>query len=223
MEHSPETRIVYLPSPPHKNKNNNAFNLTDDGIPYRAPKKKRVITQTERWNLLQEDNSDGNHDGNHDGNQTHKCNNIETVRRLVDFCITEENVIPEASALTPQETPLLSLFRQQIKQKLQSYKEQDMNKHKYNPELFLSFNDVLRKLKESDYKCFYCGNVVQVFYEWVREPTQWTVERLDNNLGHIRGNIEIACLKCNLRRRTMYHQRYASSRKILDGAFVKVG
>lgn len=42
---------------------------------------------------------------------------------------------------------------------------------------------------------------IQVLYKLVREEYQWTLDRIDNNIGHTRDNTIIACLKCNLQRR----------------------
>ena len=30
---------------------------------------------------------------------------------------------------------------------------------------------------------------------------QWSLDRIDNNIGHNRGNLVVACLECNLKRR----------------------
>ena len=66
----------------------------------------------------------------------------------------------------------------------------------------------------NDLKCYYCNNPVLVLYEYVREPKQWTVERIDNKFGHNKDNIEIACLNCNLHRRTMHHERYLFTKNL---------
>jgi len=55
---------------------------------------------------------------------------------------------------------------------------------------------------------------VHILYENVREPLQWTLERIDNDFGHNKNNVEIACLNCNLRRRTMYHERYLFTKEL---------
>ena len=69
-------------------------------------------------------------------------------------------------------------------------------------------------MKECELKCFYCKDCVALLYENVREPRQWTLERIDNSIGHNIGNIEISCLSCNLRRRTMHHERYILTKQI---------
>jgi hypothetical protein len=40
-----------------------------------------------------------------------------------------------------------------------------------------------------------------ILYENVREPKQWTVDRINNDLGHNNDNFVLACLDCNLKRR----------------------
>ena len=112
-------------------------------------------------------------------------------------------------------------LRSHIKQKICSYRSQDMDKKIYNPELFIQYNDVLAQLQLSSNQeercipCYYCQKGVLLLYECVREPRQWTVERIDNSYGHNRDNITIACLHCNLRRRTMYHERYLMTKQMV--------
>ena len=88
-----------------------------------------------------------------------------------------------------------------IKKKINSYKQQDIKKEKYNELLFINYDQVINKLVESKMKCYYCRSNVIINYTHVREPNQWTLDRIDNNKGHINDNVIIACLKCNLERR----------------------
>jgi len=105
-------------------------------------------------------------------------------------------------------TPFLC---QQIRKKLSSYRSQDTPKFTIEA---LDVSNVLQKLEEADGKCFYCRQIVWLLYDNVREPRQWTLERLDNKKGHIYDNVEIACLSCNLRRRTMKYERYVMTKQI---------
>lgn len=111
--------------------------------------------------------------------------------------------------------PSKTLFiYQQIRNKLSSYRSQDIEKNKLNIERFSDLSGVLQKMEDCKLKCFYCKECVALLYENVREPKQWTLERIDNSMGHNIDNIEIACLSCNLRRRTMHYQRYVLTKNI---------
>ena len=107
-----------------------------------------------------------------------------------------------------------SFICQQIKNKLSSYKAQDIEKNKFNDELFADLSGVLQKMEDCKLKCFYCKEPVSLLYEHVREPKQWTLERIDNTIGHNIDNVVIACLSCNLRRRTMHYERYVLTKNI---------
>ncbi len=108
----------------------------------------------------------------------------------------------------------LKIYIQEINKKISSYRSQDINKGKFNPDLFVDFNHILHLLFENKLECFYCKQKVLVIYPSVREPKQWSLERIDNSYGHNKNNIEIACLTCNLKRRTMYHQKYIFTKQI---------
>ena len=97
--------------------------------------------------------------------------------------------------------------------KLQSYKNQDRTKNKYN-EHFITEEELLEKLVISKLKCIYCRTNVLLFYKQVREEKQWTLDRIDNNLGHSNINTVIACLKCNLQRRTTNDKKFLFTKQM---------
>jgi hypothetical protein len=103
----------------------------------------------------------------------------------------------------------------EIYNKMSGYKYQDTKKNIYNPELFVNIFYVLKKLSESKLKCYYCNENIKVLYENKRDPIQWSLERMDNKEGHNCNNVVIACLKCNLRRKTMLMQRYVETKKMV--------
>ena len=109
---------------------------------------------------------------------------------------------------------LCNIIQQQIHQKISGYRSQDVLKNKLIENLLINFNNVLDLMIESKNICYYCKNCVQVLYENVREPKQWTLDRIDNDKGHNKNNVVIACLACNLRRRTMYHERYVFTKQL---------
>jgi hypothetical protein len=108
-----------------------------------------------------------------------------------------------------------------IHTKIASYRHQDVLKAKYSETEFVDLVYVLQRLLDAQLTCFYCKGPVRILYEYVRESTQWTLERIDNSVGHNRGNVEIACLKCNLSRRCMFYERYKRTKEMTK--VVKLG
>lgn len=102
-----------------------------------------------------------------------------------------------------------------IKQKLYSYKSQDLLKNKYNKEHFITYKDLLDKLLECKLLCYYCNKNINLFYKRKRDLTQRTLERLDNNIGHTNQNTKISCLDCNLKRRNLNHIDYKKYKIII--------
>lgn len=88
-----------------------------------------------------------------------------------------------------------------IKSKIQSYKHQDTLKKMYNENEFVDFEYVVNLLAECGLKCHYCSCETFILYEIVREMKQWSLDRINNNIGHNRENLVMACLECNLKRR----------------------
>ena len=107
------------------------------------------------------------------------------------------------------------VIQQHIMQKLNGYKAQDVKKGFHDQEKFADVEYVIQMLEESSNFCYYCKDSVHVLYENVREPKQWSLDRIYNNQGHNKGNLVIACLKCNVSRKTMYHERYAFTKQLV--------
>ena len=100
---------------------------------------------------------------------------------------------------------------QDMKQKLQGYKYQDEAHRKYvfSPTDFIDVLFVLQAMDACALHCRFCHGFMQVMYRHVRDPQQWTVDRIDNNQGHTRTNVQLACLQCNVHRRTRNDTLYA--------------
>ena len=158
---------------------------TTKKIKIEKPKKKRIVTQSINWE-----------------------NAIQELEKMDDEISIEETIDPA------DDNHLCKLLLQQIKKKISSYLAQDRNKKKVDVELFVNVQDVINLFKTSKMICYYCKERVQIMYEYVREPKQWTLERLDNDFGHNRNNVTIACLRCNLRRRTMAKERYLQTKEM---------
>jgi hypothetical protein len=88
-----------------------------------------------------------------------------------------------------------------IKAKIGCYKRQDVTKHKLDAIEFMDYNTALQLITESELLCYYCACDIYIFYTFVRESKQWSLDRINNDLGHNKNNCVIACLECNLKRR----------------------
>jgi len=107
------------------------------------------------------------------------------------------------------------IIERQILNKIRGYKSQDMEKGIYQEELFVTYPYVYALIQEYKMQCYYCKESTMILYECVREPKQWTLERIDNSTGHNCGNVQIACLQCNLRRRTMFQEKYVLTKQMM--------
>ena len=102
----------------------------------------------------------------------------------------------------------------ELKNKLNSYKGQDRKKEIYDEHFFISLNKVVEKLVESKLKCCYCREDLYIFYKHIREPKQWTLDRIDNDEGHNMENCVIACLSCNIQRKTLNDEKFKFTKQM---------
>ena len=100
------------------------------------------------------------------------------------------------------------IFVKEIEKKIDGYKRQDIEKQLYDSEKFVDMEEILSKLTACRLCCHYCETKCYILYNEVLSKTQWTVDRIDNDYGHNKGNIVIACLNCNIRRGTMDSERF---------------
>jgi hypothetical protein len=101
-----------------------------------------------------------------------------------------------------------------LEQKVAGYKNQDIRKNVYDKEKLVNIKDVISKLISCSLKCLYCDKHVKVLYRMVRDPLQWTLDRIDNDLTHDVSNTVISCLSCNLKRRTTNKDKFIFSQNI---------
>jgi len=90
-----------------------------------------------------------------------------------------------------------------VQSKVNGYKQQDIRRELFDQELLISAEETLSKLEESRLTCHYCSKEVKIVYHKVRDPKQWSLDRIDNDKCHSDENTVIACLYCNLKRRRM--------------------
>lgn len=113
-------------------------------------------------------------------------------------------------------------YRGMVAQKIRGYLDQD-HKKKFGEFGDLSavdntpigVDEVVDLMVGCGLQCYYCAEETLFIYETVRDPKQWTLERLDNEKPHCLGNVVVACLACNLRRRCIHYERYLKSKQIV--------
>jgi len=153
--------------------------------------KKRIITQTNKWDDI---------------------TNLSLQDQYKYLKNLQENNLDN---LDQKEHTIVNVIKQQIQQKIYGYRGQDMEKNLFDIQKFINIQGVLDVMKNSENNCcYYCKEPVHILYENVREPKQWTLDRIDNKLGHNKNNLLLACLTCNLRRRTMHTERYVFTKQL---------
>jgi hypothetical protein len=122
--------------------------------------------------------------------------------------------IDQLSILKNISTEQNAEFNKELKKKYSAYKNQDKIKHKFDDTKHIKFSEMINKLIDSQLKCYYCNCNLLILFNKKRDSNQWTLERLDNNLGHYESNTCIACLKCNLNRRTDSHEYFKQGKQL---------
>lgn len=103
---------------------------------------------------------------------------------------------------------------QQINRKIYGYKQQDVIKKLLNTEKFINLESIINKMIECELKCYYCNCEMNILYDIVREMKQWTVDRINNDLGHNIDNYYLACLECNLKRRRRSDDKFLFTKQM---------
>ena len=103
---------------------------------------------------------------------------------------------------------------QQLDRKISGYKQQDVDKKVLDLEKLLNLKNVIDKLIDCELNCYYCTSKMYLLYEIVRESKQWTVDRINNDLGHNNDNFVVACLECNLKRRCRTKEKFLFTQQL---------
>ena len=80
--------------------------------------------------------------------------------------------------------------------------------------LFITFDQIVEKLVISKLKCYYCKCKMLLCYQEKREGKQWTLDRIDNSIGHFTDNVVCSCLDCNLKKRTRDSEKFRFSKQM---------
>ena len=102
-----------------------------------------------------------------------------------------------------------------INVKLCGYKQQDKNNRIYGPNHFINKQQLVQKLVESKLQCFYCKTNLVFFYRKMKQENQWTLDRIDNYMGHNYNNVLISCLNCNLQRGNINKDKFLFTKEMV--------
>src|SRR3989440_788202 len=86
---------------------------------------------------------------------------------------------------------ITEIDKKHIEGKINHYKEQDI-KAKRALDYYITVNEIEQLLLKYNHRCVYCWDSVN--------KDNLTVDRINNNLGHIHKNCVIACKECNSER-----------------------
>ena len=111
--------------------------------------------------------------------------------------------------------PHLKRISKLIRTKIASYIQQDIKKNRFDDDMKVSINYVLEKLVESRLSCCYCKIPVVIDYQETRQMDQWTLDRVNNYIGHNEGNVLISCLQCNLQRRRIKKDHFLFTKQLV--------
>lgn len=107
------------------------------------------------------------------------------------------------------------ILARELEKKRYGYYQQDLRKKRVaTMEAVLTLDELEEKIVASKLRCFYCARAVQLFYREARDPSQWTLDRIDNTCAHTASNTCVACLECNLQRRRTSHTGYAFTKNL---------
>jgi len=124
---------------------------------------------------------------------------MEVLRRL----IADDHALEERK-----------FFIKEIKNKLDGYARQDTENDVKDLSAFISLNATIELLLVGKLRCAYCRECCELIYKDVMASRQWTLDRVDNDRGHNDGNVVLACLACNLQRRTMDAERFKFGKQL---------
>ena len=100
-----------------------------------------------------------------------------------------------------------------ISKKISGYKKQDEKFNIYSAKHSITVDDIKTMMTECGMNCTHCLAPMLLEYG-ARDPKQWTVDRIDNTMGHNKGNVVLCCLQCNLKRRNTPMDKFRFTKQL---------
>ena len=99
-------------------------------------------------------------------------------------------------------------LRVKILDKLNSYKSFDQSRGFYDEENFIDFEEVFIQICKQEGKCKYCSITLKFLNFQPYQQNQFSIDRIYSSKGHIKGCINLSCLKCNIKKGKKGVQEY---------------
>jgi hypothetical protein len=131
-------------------------------------------------------------------------NNEDDDINVDKSCVIDSNILL---------TPIEKIIFNEIKIKINNYKSQDVG-NKFNTNNIISIISCIELLVKSQNTCFYCLEPCLIVYQNIRYPKQWTLDRINNDIGHNTNNVVIACLQCNLQRKNKNSDKFLQGKQL---------
>ena len=146
---------------------------------------------------------------------TVKPENIRNSTTASHYFSKEEQVSIINQLFLDCDASYCNLLSQELERKRYSYYQQDLRKERVTSiNDIISKEDLISKLVTSKLKCKYCHKSILLFYKLVRDPLQWTLDRIDNNYGHNSNNVLISCLECNIKRKNIDKDKFLFTKQL---------
>ena len=166
-----------------------------------------------------------NNNNNNDSKIREKIKNLKLNKDISNNIINIINSQQEQFKLIQklfmdEEFPEKKYLLHELKNKINSYKQQDIKKNLHEPSNIISLNETIEKLLISKLKCYYCKKNMVIFFEKMRDNSQWTLDRINNYDEHTNSNTLICCLQCNLERRRKNSEKFKFSKQLATNQIV---
>ena len=141
----------------------------------------------------------------------------EPKQRSIWVTPTEDDLFIPTNQLTAIEDihNTNPIYLKEITKKINGYKNQDALKNRLIEGTFITVQQTVEKLNECKLTCYYCHCFTHILYKNARDGSQWSLDRIDNDVGHTQLNVVVSCLKCNLQKKRISTNTFLMSKQMI--------
>jgi len=169
---------------------------------YRENNKKKLALQKKEWyennkeeRLLQrKEYYENNKEKLKEYQKEYYENNKEKIAlKQKEWYVNNKEEVKEYNEKIKTENPL----EYKLNQMVHHTKSSDIKYNRYDKECHITYEFLQEQHTKQNNKCGYCLVIMEYTFENKNNPIQITIERLNNDLGHIKSNCIFSCWKCN--------------------------